>query len=106
MNRRKPYWVDQDADPLADQDVTEANREFLEHYRTEMMHHKHHDSSVGPLLIEQSESRPWIPQITQRCGLIAIKLGVYPLWTKTGRKLECTVLQVNACADDIYGHFC
>lgn len=35
----------------------------------------------------------WVPN-TRRVGLIARKIGNYPLWTKDGKKKQTTLLQV------------
>ncbi|TGZ75465.1 hypothetical protein CRM22_000355 [Opisthorchis felineus] len=89
MDRRKPYWISETADPRSDEDLTPENKSFLETERLLQMENKR-----TPLITEQWEQRAWIPDVTQRCGLIAIKLGMYPLWTKTGRRLDCTIFQV------------
>lgn len=89
MNRRKPYWIQETADPKDDQDLTPENQKLLQQERLLISQ----DSS--PILAEQWQQTKWIPNVTQRCGLIAIKLGMYPLWTKEGKKLDCTVLQVD-----------
>lgn len=41
----------------------------------------------------ESEKHPWTPN-SRRCGLIARKIGQYPLWLKNGYKLHTTLLQV------------
>ncbi|KAH8873692.1 39S ribosomal protein L3, mitochondrial [Schistosoma japonicum] len=87
MNKKKPFWVTQEANPYADEDITPENKEFLERQRIEAL-------TTSPIITEQWTQVPWTPYVTQRCGLIAIKLGVYPLWTKTGEKMDCTVFQV------------
>ncbi|CAL8072673.1 unnamed protein product [Calicophoron daubneyi] len=89
MNRRKPYWVNQEADPQLDSDLTVENRIFLEEERNKLL-----EAQNSPVQAEQWPQTKWIPNVTQRCGLITIKLGMYPLWTKTGRKMDCTILQV------------
>lgn len=35
----------------------------------------------------------WTPKL-QRTGLIARKIGVYPLWLKNGKKISTTLLQI------------
>lgn len=88
MNRRKPYWVDEKADPRSDESLSEANKAFLEEERLRMI------NESTPISVEQFKQTPWIPNVTQRCGLIAIKLGIYPMWTKVGKKLNCTLFQI------------
>ncbi|CAH8579198.1 unnamed protein product [Dicrocoelium dendriticum] len=89
MNRRKPYWVDQEADPRSDEDLTQENKAFLEAERMRLLAER-----KSPLIAEQWTQSSWIPNVTQRCGLIGIKLGMYPLWTKEGKKLDCTIIQI------------
>lgn len=36
----------------------------------------------------------WEPKI-QRCGVIARKIGAYPLWLKDGSRIDTTLLQVS-----------
>lgn len=36
---------------------------------------------------------PWKPNL-QRTGVIAKKIGIYPLWLKNGTKIQTTLLQV------------
>uniref|UniRef100_A0A183SZK1 Large ribosomal subunit protein uL3m n=1 Tax=Schistocephalus solidus TaxID=70667 RepID=A0A183SZK1_SCHSO len=87
MNRRKPYWVDQKADPLVDEGITYENKEFLLQERLK-------SGTRSPVISIRNTSKPWLPLETQRCGLIAVKLGMYPLWDKRGEKIDCTILQV------------
>ncbi len=91
MNRRKPYWVDQKSDPLAEEDLTKENIDFLSSERSNDLL-----SKIKPLKLTKDACRPWKPLETQRCGLIALKLGIYPMWTKDGEKVDCTILQVSA----------
>ncbi|KAH9581474.1 54S ribosomal protein L3, variant 2 [Schistosoma haematobium] len=89
MNRKKPFWVTQEASPYVDEDITSENKTFLEQQRIDSL-----TSSTSPVVTEQPAQVPWKPYVTQRCGLIAIKLGLYPLWTKTGKKIDCTIFQI------------
>ncbi|VDP61076.1 unnamed protein product [Schistosoma mattheei] len=89
MNRKKPFWVTQEASPYVDEDITSENKTFLEQQRIDSL-----TSSTSPVITEQPAQVPWKPYVTQRCGLIAIKLGLYPLWTKTGKKIDCTIFQI------------
>ena len=49
--------------------------------------------ATSPLKVEQLP-REEMTDNSVRCGLIARKLGTYPMWTKTGRRLLTTALQV------------
>lgn len=48
----------------------------------------------APLIIsEKIEAIPW-NRAERRTGLLARKIGLYPLWTKNGEKIRTTLLQV------------
>lgn len=47
-----------------------------------------------PLNNDIVESGKWHPYI-KRCGLIAKKIGIYPMWTKEGKWTLTTLLQVS-----------
>ncbi|XP_072139415.1 large ribosomal subunit protein uL3m isoform X1 [Mobula birostris] len=49
-----------------------------------------------PLKDEPWPRLPWEPG-THRVGLVAVKLGMMPLWTKAGEKHAVTLLQVQDC---------
>ncbi|XP_060705981.1 39S ribosomal protein L3, mitochondrial isoform X2 [Hemiscyllium ocellatum] len=49
-----------------------------------------------PLKDEPWPRLPWVPG-TRRVGLVAVKLGMMPLWTKAGEKHAITLLQVQDC---------
>ncbi|KAM5292223.1 large ribosomal subunit protein uL3m [Ctenodactylus gundi] len=53
-------------------------------------------SKLCPLKDEPWPIHPWEPG-SSRVGLIALKLGMMPLWTKDGRKHVVTLLQVQDC---------
>lgn len=40
-----------------------------------------------------ADAAPWTPS-ARRCGLIARKIGQYPLWLKNGERVRTTLLQV------------
>ncbi|XP_077865796.1 large ribosomal subunit protein uL3m-like [Saccoglossus kowalevskii] len=50
----------------------------------------------SPLKNEPWEAGNWT-QHSKRCGVIAVKLGMMPLWTKQGERLQCTLLQLQDC---------
>uniref|UniRef100_A0A5K3F4T9 Large ribosomal subunit protein uL3m n=1 Tax=Mesocestoides corti TaxID=53468 RepID=A0A5K3F4T9_MESCO len=89
MNRRKPYWVDQKADPRLDEDLSITNAKFIAAERQEALSDK-----ISPINFTTEAYRPWLPMQTQRCGLIGIKIGIYPMWTKAGKKVDCTIVQI------------
>lgn len=52
---------------------------------------------VSPLKIDPIEPvTEWRKQF-KRTGLIAKKIGIYPLWLKNGKKVSSTLLQVTKC---------
>ncbi|XP_060036231.1 large ribosomal subunit protein uL3m isoform X1 [Erinaceus europaeus] len=53
-------------------------------------------SKLSPLKDEPWPIHPWEPG-SSRVGLIALKLGMMPLWTKDGEKHVVTLLQVQDC---------
>ncbi|KAF6313153.1 mitochondrial ribosomal protein L3 [Rhinolophus ferrumequinum] len=53
-------------------------------------------SKLCPLKDEPWPLHPWEPG-SSRVGLIALKLGMMPLWTKDGQKHVATLLQVQDC---------
>ncbi|GAB1294604.1 39S ribosomal protein L3, mitochondrial [Apodemus speciosus] len=53
-------------------------------------------SKLNPLKDEPWPLHPWEPG-SSRVGLIALKLGMIPLWTKDGQKHAVTLLQVQDC---------
>ncbi|KAF4020607.1 hypothetical protein G4228_012373 [Cervus hanglu yarkandensis] len=54
-------------------------------------------SKLCPLKDEPWPIHPWEPGGSSRVGLIALKLGMMPLWTKDGKKHVVTLLQVQDC---------
>ena len=48
---------------------------------------------LSPLKGEMVKKTEWNPS-SARCGLIARKIGSYPLWTKNGRRVMTTLLQI------------
>ncbi|XP_023605291.1 39S ribosomal protein L3, mitochondrial isoform X4 [Myotis lucifugus] len=53
-------------------------------------------SKLCPLKDEPWPIHPWEPG-SSRVGLVAVKLGMMPLWTKDGQKHVATLLQVQDC---------
>lgn len=77
--------------------LTEDNKQFLD----EMVQDKYGSFSgtkLSPLKIDPIEPTvevEWQKHGMKRTGLIAKKIGVYPLWLKNGKKVFSTLLQVN-----------
>ncbi|KAH0503508.1 39S ribosomal protein L3, mitochondrial, partial [Microtus ochrogaster] len=53
-------------------------------------------SKLNPLKDEPWPLHPWEPG-SSRVGLVALKLGMMPLWTKDGQRHAVTLLQVQDC---------
>ncbi|XP_040288771.1 39S ribosomal protein L3, mitochondrial [Bufo bufo] len=53
-------------------------------------------SKLCPLKDEPWPIKPWEPG-SNRVGLIAVKLGMMPVWTKSGERHAVTMLQVQDC---------
>lgn len=62
--------------------------------RIEEMRERYENAKSPLLEVPWPRQTVWKPNVTQRCGLIGIKLGVYPLWSKDGKKVDCTIVQV------------
>jgi large subunit ribosomal protein L3 len=77
---------------MDDDFLTQENRKFIE----EVIKDKNISQPLESPLINgavQSTQAQWTP-FTKRVGLIARKIGNYPVWTKDGKKLQTTLLQV------------
>ncbi|XP_060663781.1 large ribosomal subunit protein uL3m [Drosophila nasuta] len=100
---RNPYWFIRPQRSQTDDLVTGENRSFIK----EVIH----DTYGVPALIKgvqtyeqrqliktpqasaTEDAQPWTPNV-RRCGLIARKIGQYPLWLKNGERVRTTLLQV------------
>lgn len=82
---------------MYDERLTEDNKQFLD----EVVQDKYGSSTgtkLSPLKIDPIEPTveiDWQKHGMKRTGLIAKKIGVYPLWLKNGKKVSSTLLQVN-----------
>ncbi|XP_012540871.1 39S ribosomal protein L3, mitochondrial [Monomorium pharaonis] len=88
---RHPEWLPKPQRVLYDERLTEDNKQFLD----EVVQNKFYDSSkLSPLKIDPIEPTVEWKQGMQRTGLIAKKIGVYPLWLKNGKRVTSTLLQI------------
>ena len=72
--------------------LTQENRDFIEEVKQDKLSLQ--QKLESPILKhDQQELVQWDPQ-TRRVGLIARKIGNYPLWSKDGKKFQTTLLQV------------
>lgn len=85
---------------MYDERLTGDNKQFLD----EVVQDKYGSSSTGfgtklsPLKIDPIEPTVEWKQGMKRTGLIAKKIGVYPLWLKNGKRVTSTLFQVNRTA--------
>ncbi|XP_073486442.1 large ribosomal subunit protein uL3m isoform X2 [Aquarana catesbeiana] len=78
-----------------DEHLTEENKDYLK--RVAGQEYKAMTASkLNPLKDEPWPIKPWEPG-SNRVGVIAIKIGMVPLWTKSGQKRAVTMLQVRDC---------
>lgn len=79
--------------------LTNENRKFIEEKVMNdfgpKIFHKGFETyeSQSLLKVPQLEPREWKRGMT-RCGTIAKKIGIYPLWLKNGKRIGTTVLQI------------
>lgn len=85
---RNPSWLTRKARTHADDAITLENREFLR----EIVQDKIAVSNAAAKEIV-TDNVTWVPNL-QRSGVIARKIGIYPLWLKSGKKVSTTLLQV------------
>lgn len=85
---------------MYNEQLTKDNKQFLD----EVVQDKYGPSTIGfetklsPLKIDLIEPTIEWKQGMKRTGLIAKKIGVYPLWLKNGKRISSTLLQVNGAA--------
>ncbi|KAG8188585.1 hypothetical protein JTE90_005941 [Oedothorax gibbosus] len=83
------YWVPKKR-KLTDDKITKENKDFL----AEVIDERYLKPGESPLKeATTSERAQWTPD-SRRTGLVARKIGIYPMWTKTGVKIQTTLLQV------------
>ncbi|CAL1273607.1 unnamed protein product [Larinioides sclopetarius] len=83
------YWVPRKR-KFTDDKLTKENKDFLE----EIISERFLKPGESPLREHMSTDRAkWTPE-SVRAGLIARKIGIYPMWTKSGKRILTTLLQV------------
>ncbi|XP_072366201.1 large ribosomal subunit protein uL3m isoform X2 [Scyliorhinus torazame] len=85
-NTESTWWHEH----LSEENVTHLRKLVPEEYKSLTA------SKSCPLKDEPWPRLPWEPG-TRRVGLVAVKLGMMPLWTKSGDKHAVTLLQVQDC---------
>ncbi|XP_041822949.1 39S ribosomal protein L3, mitochondrial [Melanotaenia boesemani] len=86
----------------SDEHLTEDNQKYMrnitaEEYRTQTA------EKLNPLKDEPWPRHEWT-EGSRRVGLVAVKLGMAPIWTKTGERHSVTMLQVQDC--HVIKHLC
>ncbi|XP_075684714.1 large ribosomal subunit protein uL3m isoform X2 [Rhinoderma darwinii] len=75
--------------------LSETNQQYLKKL-TSQEYNDMTTSKLCPLKDEPWPLKPWEPG-SKRVGLIAVKLGMMPIWTKSGERHAVTMLQVQDC---------
>ncbi|XP_053570273.1 39S ribosomal protein L3, mitochondrial isoform X2 [Bombina bombina] len=83
------------SDTWWDEHLSEENKKFLKRLTAEE-YREQTASKLCPLKDEPWPIKQWEPG-SKRVGLIAVKLGMMPIWTKSGNKHAVTMLQVQDC---------
>jgi len=87
VQRHKPFWHIKKLNKAQDEPLTQSNQSFLQ----EVINDQYH----GPL---KQELAPWPRKDweagSRRCGVLAVKIGVQPLWLKNGKRIMTTMLHV------------
>lgn len=78
-----------------DEHLTEDNQEYMRKMISEDFR-KLTAERLNPLKDEPWPRHEWT-EGSKRVGLIAVKLGMVPIWTKTGERHVATMLQVRDC---------
>ncbi|XP_037119239.1 39S ribosomal protein L3, mitochondrial isoform X1 [Syngnathus acus] len=79
----------------SDEHLTEENQQYLRREAAKEFRQQTADK-LNPLKDEPWQRHEWT-EGSRRVGLVAVKLGMAPLWTKTGERHVVTMLQVQDC---------
>ncbi|XP_015788708.1 39S ribosomal protein L3, mitochondrial [Tetranychus urticae] len=82
------WWIKRKADSFKPE-LTKDNQKFIDDY----FQTNFSTPLIVPDLFNKSQ-KVWTPE-SRRVGLIARKIGVYPMWLKDGQRILTTLLQVN-----------
>ncbi|XP_017786036.1 PREDICTED: 39S ribosomal protein L3, mitochondrial [Nicrophorus vespilloides] len=87
---RNPTWFTKKHRVVHNDEITTDNQEFVK----EVVQDKYSNKDESPLLSEiAANAAEWQPTF-KRTGVIARKIGIYPIWMKDGTKMTTTLLQV------------
>ncbi|XP_050464579.1 39S ribosomal protein L3, mitochondrial [Cataglyphis hispanica] len=93
---RHPEWLPRVTRVKYNEQLTEDNNEFLKEVTQDKYgpDNIEYGMNISPLKIDPIEPVAQWRRGLRRTGLIAKKIGVYPLWLKNGKKVHSTLLQV------------
>lgn len=95
--KRFPAWLPrQDRNDRKDAYITPENQKFIKEVIEDKYGRKYSEigTNVSPLNTKVIEPKStWTPA-SRRTGVIAKKIGIYPMWLKNGTKVTTTLLQV------------
>ncbi|XP_014213140.1 39S ribosomal protein L3, mitochondrial [Copidosoma floridanum] len=92
--KRFPPWFIKQTRALGDDELTKENKEFVKQVIKDRYPHPDVYGSPSPLKLHTIEPNiEWKPNY-QRTGLIAQKIGIYPMWDKDGNKFLTTLFHV------------
>lgn len=95
--KRLSPWLKTPEAPLNDvlqERISDDNKEFIHEVLTDMYPEVDPDYK-SPLKIEPIEPNVQWTKHSQRCGVLAKKIGVTLMWTKSGKPVRTTLLQVS-----------
>lgn len=81
-----PFWLAKTSRTMYPENITPENQAFVSEVIA--------DSYSTPLNSDLCERGQWTEK-SRRCGVIARKIGIYPMWKKDGTRLLTTLLQVS-----------
>ncbi|PVD20374.1 hypothetical protein C0Q70_18528 [Pomacea canaliculata] len=84
----RPWHVKKVNQSINDENLTTENEEFIKE-----VIHETYTQHPSPLREEPWQRGEYL-KFTRRCGVIGIKLGLVPQWTKTGEKITTTLVQI------------
>lgn len=81
-----PFWLPKTSRTMYPENVTKENESFVSEVVA--------SEFSSPLRSDPWERGQWM-ESSRRCGVIARKIGIYPMWKKDGTRLLTTLLQVS-----------
>ncbi|KAK2577456.1 hypothetical protein KPH14_003560 [Odynerus spinipes] len=89
--KRHPGWLPKVQRVLCDEHLTTENKQFIR----EVVESKYSTPQTSsPLKLEPIEPLLEWKQGLRRTGLIAKKIGIYPMWLQNGKRVNSTLLQI------------